>query len=291
MNLGFAFLNPIPCFIYYILLIILVMSIPHPLFLIFALVSQVILNILQDGGKKLYKSIKYYLFLGLIVAILNPFVSHKGKTVLFYFFNSPFTLEALVYGLIMMLSLLTVLISFVSFNMVITPDKFMYLFSSIFPKTAFLSMMSMRFVPLLKRRSKDISLIQQTNGVDVFSGKFIDRIKDGMLILNILLTWSLEEAFTTAKSMRARGYGVRKKRSSYFGYEMHWYDLFYVLFFLVSGCFILYFWHKKFQHFSIYPKIFIPAFDQDTFILLFLSLSFLGVPIILEGNEVIRWRR
>ena len=39
-----------------------------------------------------------------------------------------------------------------------------------------------------------------------------------MDLLNTLISWSLEDSIYTAQSMRARGYGVKKKRSFYFNY-------------------------------------------------------------------------
>jgi hypothetical protein len=92
MNRGFASLHPAPCFLYYVSLVILVMIIYHPLFLLLALCSQILLNIMQDGGKKLKESIRFYIFFGLFIALINPFVSHRGQNVLFYFLDNPVTL-------------------------------------------------------------------------------------------------------------------------------------------------------------------------------------------------------
>ncbi len=289
MNNGFASLHPAPCFLYYVSLVVLVMTVCHPLFLFCAVCLQVVLNIMQDGGKNLRKSIKHYIFLASIIAILNPFISHRGHTILFYFLDNPVTLEAVVYGIVMMMSLLTILIAFVSYNIVITPDKFMFLFSSVLPKTAFLCMMAMRFVPVLKRRSKDIIIVQKTRGINVISGSFTQKIKNGMQILNILVTWSLEEAIVTSRSMRARGYGIIKSRSSYFNYKMtriDWLVLAIILFCCVS---LLYFWHTGFWHFEIYPGISKINFDINTVLFCAIFIVYLGIPIVIEGAEKLKW--
>jgi len=289
MNRGFASVHPAPCFLYYVGLVILAMTIYHPLFLFFALCSQVLLNFMQDGGRRLKASARFYIFLGLFIALANPFVSHRGQTVLFYFLDNPITLEAVVYGIAMMMSLLTVLISLVSYNMVITPDKFMFLFSSAFPKTAFLCMMAMRFVPVLRRRSQEIAVVQKTRGTDISTGTFMQRIKNGMQILIILVTWSLEEAIITARSMRARGYGVIKNRSSYFDYKMTRRD--WIVFFLIVSSWVnlMFLWYMDIGHFQIYPELTPLTLDVNTVIFLVASFVYLAIPLLFEGAEKLAW--
>ena len=270
-------------------LVILVMIIYHPMFLLLALCSQVILNIMQDGGKRLKESIKYYIFLGFLIVLVNPFISHRGRTILFYFFDNPVTLEAVIYGIVMMMSLLTVLIAFVSYNLVITPDKFMFLFSSIFPKTAFICMMAMRFVPVLKKRSQDIALVQKTRGTDTSTGSFIQRVKNGMQIMIILITWSLEEAIITSRSMRARGYGITKNRSSYFDYKMTKRDWATLAVIVLSCGNLLYFWRQGLGHFQIYPELSALTLDINIGLFLVASFIYLAIPVAIEGVERLIW--
>jgi len=289
MNRGFASLHPTPCFLYYLSFVILAVVIYHPLFLLLALCAQILLNILQDGGKSLKKSIKNYIFLGLLIALLNPFISHRGQTVLFYFLDSPITLEAIIYGIVMMMSLLAVLLAFVSYNMVIRPDKFMFLFSALAPKTAFVGMMAIRFVPLLRRRSQEITLIQKTRGTDVSTGAFIQRIKNGMQLVMILITWSLEEAIITSRSMRARGYGVTKRRSSYFDYKMTKTDWAVLTVIGLSCVVVLYLWFEGIGGFQIYSTVSTLTWDVNTVLFLAVSFIYLAIPIAIEGAEKLRW--
>jgi energy-coupling factor transport system permease protein len=244
---------------------------------------------MQDGGKRLKESIKYYIFLGFLIVLVNPFISHRGRTILFYFFDNPVTLEAVIYGIVMMMSLLTVLIAFVSYNLVITPDKFMFLFSSIFPKTAFICMMAMRFVPVLKKRSQDIALVQKTRGTDTSTGSFIQRVKNGMQIMIILITWSLEEAIITSRSMRARGYGITKNRSSYFDYKMTKRDWATLAVIVLSCGNLLYFWRQGLGHFQIYPELSALTLDINIGLFLVASFIYLAIPVAIEGVERLIW--
>ena len=290
LNKGFASLHPVPCFFYYIGLIILATIVYHPVFLFFAICSQIVLNFMQDGGKNLKKSIRYYLLIALFIVVLNPLISHRGETILFYFLDNPVTLEAFVYGIIMMMSFLTILIGFVSYNMVITPNKFLYLFSSTFPKTALACMMTMRFVPVLIRRSKDLALVQKTRGVDVSGRHLIKKITAGMQVLNTLVIWSLEEAIVTCKSMRARGYGVFKSRTSSFDYKMRARDWLVLVILVSTFGSRLYFWYKGIWHFTIYPVISKISFDVNTALFFATFCTYLGIPIAVEGAEKLKWR-
>ena len=106
-------------------LIVLVTLVNHPLFLLMALFSQITLNILQDGGKRLNKSLKYYVF-WVDYIHHKPFISHRVAA-FFLLFGQSHALEAMVFGFSMIIITYNT-ISFISYNMVITPDKFMFLF-------------------------------------------------------------------------------------------------------------------------------------------------------------------
>ncbi len=76
--------------------------------------------------------------MGIIIILINPIISSRGgKTVLFYLFDRVITLESLVYGICTSISLISIMVLFLSYNLIITDDKFMYLFSDILPKTSF----------------------------------------------------------------------------------------------------------------------------------------------------------
>jgi energy-coupling factor transport system permease protein len=287
---GFASLHPAPCFVYYVSLVILSMVLYHPLFLLPALFSMLLLNYLQDGGARLKGSLKAYLLLGLLLALFNPLLSHRGETILFYFRDNPITLEAIAYGITMMLSLVTVLVTFVSYNQTITPDKFMYLFASLCPQTAFLAMLTTRFVPFLKVRSEQINQVQKAQGIDITRGSLKERLTNGMAILSILVMWSLEEAIETAQSMRARGYGSSRRRTSYFSYAMTRRDWLSLALTVISASLLLLLWQAGYQHYQIYPKVAAPGWERETFLFFLVSGIYLGIPLVLEWWDRYTWR-
>ncbi|SCL85914.1 energy-coupling factor transporter transmembrane component T [Sporanaerobacter sp. PP17-6a] len=290
-NIGFSSVHPLPCLIYYIGVIIFSMMIKHPLFIFTGLVLTIFINYIGDEGKALKKSLKFYLFIGMMVALINPFISHEGNTTIFYFFSRPITLESVVYGIVMMFSLLIILFVFISFNQIMTNEKILFLFSNISPNTGLIVMMILRFVPLLKDRIQDISLIQEQRGISTKEGKIKKRLENGMKILNVLIAWSLEESIETARSMKGRGYGVVHRRTFYNNYKMDKRDwtVFSMLLFLIFLIIVLH--GLGYGKFEIYPKVGYILFNLKDVFLYILFILYMSIPIVLEGTDRLKWNK
>lgn len=291
MGYGFSSIHPLPSFLYYIGAIILTMTYYHPIFLLSGLLILIAINLIQDRGKKLKSYGRFYIFMALIIVFLNPIISSRGETVLFYVFDKVITLESFIYGVCTMLSLISIMVLFLSYNMVITDDKFMYLFSGILPKTSFLIMMTMRFIPLLRRRAEEITTVQKLIGGEVKDSSFKEKIVEGMKVLNILVTWSLEESIQTARSMRARGYGTTKARTFYFNYRMDTLDIIVFIVIIASISILLFSWNTNIFDYQIYPKVQNIKFDIKTTLFLILYSLYMGIPIIIEGMDKRKWHK
>lgn len=289
MNRGFHRFHPLTCMAYYVGLFILCMLLLHPLFLAAALLGIIFFNILQDGGKHLRSYAWMYGILAFSILILNPLFTHRGREILFYFLDQPVTLEAILYGLIMALSMLCILCGFVSFNIIITSGKFLYLFARLLPKTALVTMLSVRFVPLLKRRLFEITTVQRSKGIDVSSGPFWKRAKDGMAILQTLLTWSLEEALQTADSMQSRGYGLVGERSSYQRFIMRRKDAVVLFFLLLSFVICIWGWSQGYGKLQIYPSLESISLLSGEWWVFGSLMVYVVIPIFIEGKERWKW--
>ena len=112
-----------------------------------------------------------------------------------------------------------------------------------------------------------------------------------MKILNVLVIWSLEESIIRARSMRARGYGVVKKRSFYFNYRMDKLDIFVLIFIILGVSILIFSWNKGIIHYEIYPKVSSISFDFKTSLFFILYILYLGIPIIIEGMDKIKWHK
>lgn len=289
MDNGFNSFHPYVIFFYYIAVGFLSMYFKHPLFLITIVLLLIFVTITHDGGEMFKKWLPLYIIMIASIVILNPLLVSRGTNILFYFRGKQVTLEALMYGIVMSLSIIAILIMFISFNLILNGNKFLYIFSRVLPRTAFLIMIAIRFVPLLKERLDEIIAVQRVRQMTISTGSIKERAKSGMLIIQILLTWSLEEAIQTADSMKSRGYGIGKK-TSYIPYKMQkqdwsWLFLLIILFILcIAGGSLGY------GKIVIYPQLgtlHLYPFDWLIYSCMVVIVSF---PLIVEGREYVRWK-
>ncbi|WP_217593434.1 energy-coupling factor transporter transmembrane component T [Cohnella sp. GbtcB17] len=286
---GFAGLHPLVCFIYYAGVILLGLMLAHPVYQLASLALLTALLLLQRQGRTLARSLPYYLLVGGLFAIVNPLLSHRGRHILFYMMDQPITLEAVLYGAMMMMTILAVLLMFVSYRVVMTTDKFMYLFSAVLPQTALHAWMTLRFIPLFARRFRQIELIQRSRGIDMRTGSPVRRLKNGALLLRILMTWSLEDAMRTGDSMKARGYGTAK-RTAYYPYRMDRRDratlaaLCALLLLSLAG------WREGWGLLTLFPRMEPIRLGTLEWIHFALTATFVGMPILFETKERYRWK-
>ncbi|MCU5336608.1 energy-coupling factor transporter transmembrane protein EcfT [Bacillus cereus] len=289
MKISFSSLHPFVNFFYYIGVMILCTMCLHPLFLIGAIVLIIMLNVMQGNSEKIRKMLPSTIVFFFMVILFNSLLTHRGRTALFWLGDSRIKLEAIMFGIVMGLLLVAVMFTFASYNDIISSHKFLYLFSRISPKVALLTMITVRFVPLFIRRLKKITLVQKTKGVQVDSGSIIERVKNGMQLLQVLLICSLEDALQTADSMQARGFGVTK-RTTYIRYRMErrdWYTLSYLIILFIAAIVCSNYGGGKL---IIYPKVESILFQQYDGMMFVLFTLFISLPIMMEGREWIWWR-
>ena len=207
----FSRCHPLLNFFYFAVVLILTMFSQHPLILAVSYAGAVSYGILLNGaGKTLRQSFLFTLPALLIIALLNPMFNHYGVTMLYYIESSGnwVTLEALVYGVVLGTVMFVVIQWFSCYNQVMTSDKFVYLFGRIIPALSLVLSMALRFVPEFLHQLKVIRNGQKGMGRDISEGSLFQRIRYGLNILSILITWALENAIETSDSMKSRGYGL-----------------------------------------------------------------------------------
>lgn len=289
MTSGFRALHPITLFLFYGGLLLSGMLLFHPVFLLTGIVLLIILISIQKHAGTIVRMLPLYLLIGIAIVVINPLISHRGRHILFYFMDQPITLESVLYGVTMLLSLTLILLTSLSYNYNVTTDKFMYLFARLVPQSALVVMMALRFVPLLRRRLTQITLVQRTRGISVHEGSLTKRLKDGMTLVKVLLVWSLEEALQSADSMKARGYGTTK-RTAYVVHRMDHRDRWLTgyLSVLIIGIAIgsALGWGRA----VIYPRMQSMVFGVQDWILYICFCLYLLIPVIVEGKEWLSWK-
>lgn len=286
---GFQSFHPFILLMFYVFAIIGIMLYQHPIFLISATVLMIVLNILLDKGATLKKWWVMLLVMSLLTLVITPLVNRRGNHILLYLFGNQVMLEAVIQGFIISLTLFSIIAIFITFNMIITPKKFLYLFSKWFPKWALLTMLSMRFVPLLQRRLKEIEQIQQFKGLSIKNGSIRQRAHHGMLLIQILLTLSLEESIDSADSMSARGYGLRQ-RTKYDPYQMQRRDWFALSYIILMGVLIFFGWWLGDGVLILLPSLEPIWLNGREWFYFVVWILFIGFPLWAEGKEILKWK-
>lgn len=93
-------------------------------------------------------------------------------------------------------------------SIVMNNEKFIYLFGRVAPSVSMLLTMIFRMIPKFQKQFKIVREAQHSIGRDLTQGTFIQKIKNGLKIFSVVLSWSLEDALETSDSMKSRGYGL-----------------------------------------------------------------------------------
>jgi energy-coupling factor transport system permease protein len=289
MGNRFARFHPLVSFLYYAGTIVLLFLLLHPLFLCMGFVVILAVNFMHDRLSGLRRWLLFIITSVFFMVMLNPLFNERGQHLLFEMGNHRFTLEAFVYGGMNALSIIGVIALFVSFNIVMAPNKLLFLFAKFLPQFAVLLMLTLRFIPLMRRRVEEISVIQRSKGISVGQGKWKSKVKTGILYVQVLLTYSLEEAIQTADSMKARGYG-QGVRSSYDYFRFRKLDIWAILYLVVLFAIILTGRTYGYGLFTVYPIMESWQLSMMDVRILVCYLLFLGFPLIVEVGEMFRWR-
>lgn len=219
----FSRFHPTVNFLYFTAVIVFSTIYMNPILLGISLICALLYSIYLEGARSLKLSLLVVLPIGLFAAAVNIAFNHNGMTVLGYFpTGNPLTLESIAYGVSAAVLLADVILWFFCFNRVITSDKFIYLFGKIIPALSLVLSMALRFVPRFKQQLHSISTAQRSISTASEKGLF-SKIKHGVNVFSIMLTWSLENSVTTADSMNSRGYGL-KGRTAFTRYRFYFRD-------------------------------------------------------------------
>jgi len=205
----FSTYHPVVNFLYFTLVLVFSMFFIHPICLGISLICAFSYCVYIKGKAAVRFSLKYMLPMLIATALINPAFNHEGGTILAYLRDgNPLTLESITYGIAAATMFVAVILWFNCYNAVMTSDKFVYLFGRIIPALSLVLSMALRFVPRFRAQLKVVSNAQKCVGRDVSNGSLLQRAKNGIKILSIMVTWALENAIETADSMRSRGYGL-----------------------------------------------------------------------------------
>ena len=285
---AFSKLHPAVNLLFFIGAICFGVLLQHPVYLLAGIFASGVYYLFLNGRKGI-RTILLMIPLFVFVTLFNPIVNTRGTTVLFTYFDRPYTLEALVYGVAVAATFVLMLLWFGCYGKVLTGDKFTCLFGNLAPSLSLLLVMVFRMIPNLLNKAKQITGVRNSIGKGTEKSSFKDKLNSGMTVIGVLTSWALEGSITTSDSMRSRGYGT-SKRTSFMIYRMTKTDwisiavmfvlIFVVIFFAANGGMNVEFLPER----NITP---IKGFNIIGFIA---YLGYLMIPTILNIKEVIQWK-
>lgn len=284
----FETFHPIVLFSFFVATIGLSMIFMHPIYLTITIFSAISLNIALRR-QLFFKDWKLYVPLFFLMAIINPMISHNGQLVLLYVNGNAITVEAILYGIAIATMIVAIMLWFSCYNVMMTSDKFIYLFGKVSPSLSLTLSISLRLVPRFRHQLTQIVQAQKVIGMDFTTGSLWHRIKCTVQILSILITWALDNAIDTADSMKARGYGVKKRTAfSIFIFERR--DGF-----VLTMIILLFFSNLVASFIGTTTYYFYPTFGAVKWdiasILFYISyVILLSIPLVFEIWGALKWR-
>lgn len=285
---SFSTSHPIVLLLYYVAVMLVTIFFIHPIVLTISFISSFCLLLLVKTRDQIFRDIRLYSVLFLIVVLTNPLFVHEGATVLFQIKQMPITLEALLYGVFIAMMLIAIINWSRLFSDMMSTDKIVYLFGRTFPKMSLILTMSLRFVPLFIKRIKQISMTQQTFNVNA-DNNMKQKIHHGIQTFHIIITWSLENSVVQADAMKSRGYGLRNRSNfSIFTWSLR--DTLIGLVTVGLLCIILYFNYSGNLSFVYYPLFEYERLLNINTVLLIVLIMLMMLPSMFEVKEQIKWK-
>lgn len=207
--MGFEACHPAVNLIYFVAVIYGALAFSHPVYLAIGYACAFAYSVWREGKRALVFNLA---LLPCIVAFALYYSSyhHFGVTVLRQnFIGNNMTLESLVYGFVLGVSIATVLMWFTCVYAVFSADKVVYLFGRVSPTASLFLAIILRTVPRLKVQAHRIQTARRGIGRGAGQGSAWARVKNAVRIFSMLISWLIGSLATVSDSMRSRGSALR----------------------------------------------------------------------------------
>jgi energy-coupling factor transport system permease protein len=205
-------------------ILVLSLVLDSPLFLLAVFLSTLPLVKAARVWSEWLSAMRLALYLSAAVILINALVSSHGTHVLY---EAPFhlmlvggpviTLEAIIYGTVMSLRLVSIISAFAILTFTVNPDDMMLAMIKMrLPyKSVLVATLSTRFIPTLLDDVARITDVQRARGLELDKGRLTQRIKSRTSIVTALLSNSLDRAVQVAEAMESRAFGTGRNRTFY----------------------------------------------------------------------------
>ena len=282
MKDGFARFHPFVNLIFYVVVLGITMFQMQLGLVLISVFSALVYYFCLKGRK----GIRYLFVIACIFIVssfINPLFSHKGGTLLFYLFTgNPVTLESIIYGVVSAGIISGMLLWFSTFYEIMGMERLLGSIGKAAPHITLLISMILRYIPQYTKHQKEVAAI---NDVDR-EQSLKDKIKKGSRIFSITTTWALENSIYTADSMKARGFGV-KKRTSYSNYRIEGRDVLAILWIGSLAAGVLWLLQRECLFTYYYPYI---VYKESLSAYVLYTLLCM-TPVLMHIREEVRWHR
>lgn len=273
----------------------LTMAAVQPVLAVISLACALACAVCARGARDVGRSLLWQLPLVALVAVANPLFSASGSTVLFRVGFTSVYLESLCYGAVMGVVLVSVMVWFQAASRVLTSDKVMTVLGGRFPLVSLMVSMCLRLVPRFVDRGREIAAVHEActsrgraeDGSAKASGRFSRVPAERARQMSVLMGWSMEDSLETADAMRARGWDRGVRRTRYRRWRLGTRDLAWTG---ILACLAVVAaavaWAATSQ-FAFYPAMseLRPWWGYVAYAAFFLY------PLLIQGEEALRWRR
>ncbi len=286
--------HPTVVFLYFAAMLLVTMLVQHPVIAGVSFLFAILLRCRLAGVVSALKSLLYLLPMLIIITVFNALVNESGMTVLFAIRGKQFTLEALLYGFVSGLTLLSVILWFSSYSDLMENGRFLAMLGKRLPVISMMVSMIFRYIPDTVQHGREIEMSQRALlGSDDRYRKA--KVSRAIRMASILMAWSMENAIETADSMRAKGYQSDRRRP-YARVRWTHRDAIPLFLTLILTALAVVGIAMGGAAFLFYPEWYIPAraFEGGRLYLLAGTFAFLGsLPLLLDLVEWMRdrWSR
>ena len=230
-------------------------------------------------GKKAIKTFFAFLLpFTILIGLFNMAFTSYGIDVLFSISNKNFTAEGLAYGLCQGVMFSSVIVWLSSYSYVLSSDKFMSVFSKLAPNLTLVLIMTLSFIPRLRKNAQEINDAR----LNVNAGQ--SKLKKSLDNFSALVSMTLEESIEVSDTMRARGFNSSRKPYSKYRFNFNDGVVLIIVLGLSVACIIFNSLDKA--EFIFDPEIKILSFSP---IFLILYTLYMFLPVIISISEGIKW--
>lgn len=212
--MGFERCHPAVNLVYFAAVIGGTVCFRHPMYLAISLICAFLYSVKRNGRR----GVVLGLCMAPLMVVTGLFYSsyhHFGVTNLRQnFIGNQITLESLVYGLTLGGILAGVALWMSCVYAVFSTDKVIYLLGRVSPRLALFLSRMLRLVPEMGAQARKLHVAQRGIGRGLRQGHMLRRWKNGLQMLSMLVTWTVETLAAASDSMRSRGSG-RKGRTAF----------------------------------------------------------------------------